>query len=274
MVMAAVALAVVASLGLGLGVLVPPDAGAQVPTTTSTTRDSGEHPTFDRSPAEGPPGTVIKVWGAGCIYYGKPWEVASVSLASASKEPGHEYHQRSPEFPVADDGSWAGDIMIPASAPSGDYTLRATCWASDMGLDAGRLPFTAVEVVPPTSAEPSSTTTPSPGSPSATSRPRALAAATTPLVTTSTTVAEAVATTLSPPASSGRWRAATSLGSGGGGAGRAATLWVWVLAVPSTAALVMAVTRLARSPRRRRAGRRPVAAAAEAAPIFGMHNSR
>ncbi|MEA3076287.1 MAG: hypothetical protein QOF60_1195 [Actinomycetota bacterium] len=269
---AAIAVVALAGTVLGAGAGV---ARAQVPTTTSTTRDSGEHPTFDRSPAEGPAGTVIQVWGAGCIYYGTPWEYARVSVASVSNEPGHEYHRLSGKFPIKDDGSWQGEVPVPAGAPSGAYKLGADCYASDMVLPAGDMPFRVSEVAPPTSAEPSTTTTTAaPESPSTTSRPRALAAATTPLVTTSTTVAEAVATTLSPRASRARWRAATSLESGGGGAGPAATLWVWVLAVPSTAALVMAVVRLGRSGRRRGAGRRPVRPSTEAASTFALRKSR
>jgi hypothetical protein len=151
----------------------------------------GEHPTFDRSPARGPGGTVIKLWGTGCIYRGTPWEKAQVYMSSVSKEPGSHYYTSSDEFPVKDDGSWEGQFVVPQEAALGDYVLNAGCYASDMRLEAGRLPFTVAAPTSPTSSTTTTTTT------TTTTAPRPRRATTT--TTTTTTTAPPTTSTVPAP---------------------------------------------------------------------------
>jgi hypothetical protein len=170
--------------------------------------DSGEHPTFDRSPGEGPPGTVVKVWGGGCIYYGKPWEYASVYISSAAKKENgtSQYFEISGRFPVKNDGSWEGTFTVSTGAPLGDHTLSASCSASDMTLQAGKLPFVVTEVAPPASEPPAPTTTvepepepePAPVSARPRPRPRPVAEAPTSTSTTATTPSPTTASPASP----------------------------------------------------------------------------
>jgi hypothetical protein len=90
---------------------------------------SAEQIDFTRSPAQGPPGTVIAMQGSGCQEEpGRPYDSVLVTLRSG--QPGQP--EASEQFPVAGDGTWSGQIVVPRRALAGPWHLRASCMASDM----------------------------------------------------------------------------------------------------------------------------------------------
>jgi hypothetical protein len=113
--------------------------------------------TFERSPAEGPRGTVIRVSGTGCALDGQPFQYAYVRLARRSGEDGGPPYDTNQKYPIGADGSWAGDFVVPQEAPPGNYSMTADCVADDMVLPAGESTFfvNSDPPIPP----PSTTTT-------------------------------------------------------------------------------------------------------------------
>jgi hypothetical protein len=83
-------------------------------------------PTISRSPTRGGPGTVIKVSGTGCA---SPDRV-SVRLYAKVDSTGRP-SDTSQTFQPRPDGTWSGQITVPADAPAGDYGLDATCFYQD-----------------------------------------------------------------------------------------------------------------------------------------------
>ena len=114
--------------------------------------------TFERSPAEGPRGTVIKVSGTGCIENGKPYEYAYLFFSYA--EPGGQPYDTSQQYPIRPDGTWAGDFVVPQDAPTGHYGMRASCVADDQFFLAGESTFfvNSNPPIPPPSTATTSTT--------------------------------------------------------------------------------------------------------------------
>ncbi len=112
----------------------PPPVPATVPEdapTTTTAAPSGAEagagaeagPGFTSTPAEGATGTRIQVAGAGCLLPGtdQPGDGVVVTLV-----------QRGAVFadttvPVAGDGRWAGELVVLAGVPRGDYRVKAVC---------------------------------------------------------------------------------------------------------------------------------------------------
>ena len=110
--------------------------------------------TFTRTPAVGPPGTVIHVSGTGCSYQGQPYQYAHAGLVRRG------YSGPYLQYPIKADGSWSGDYVVPSGTPFGDYTLAADCQAADMVFVVPSQPFT-VGYAP----SPMSTATPRPTRP-------------------------------------------------------------------------------------------------------------
>ena len=136
--------------------------------------------TFERSPAEGPRGTVIKVSGTGCIENGKPYERASLYFSRRAAEGGISF-ARFQDYPIREDGTWAGDYVVPQEAPPGNYLMQASCVADDQYFLAGESTFVVNSdpPIPPPSTTTTSTTT--------TSTTSATTTSTSTLKTTSTT---------------------------------------------------------------------------------------
>ena len=109
--------------------------------------------TFVRTPSHGKPGTVIHSEGTGCEYEGKPYDFAAVYL----HQPGQDTLAQE-RYDIADDGSFSGDLTVPADARAGKYLLSAECYASDMAFVVADTYFT-VDGPPSPSPTP---TTPSP----------------------------------------------------------------------------------------------------------------
>jgi hypothetical protein len=106
--------------------------------------------TFNRTPAEGKPGTVVKVWGEHCELGGKPMEISRVGLYLVAGQPGSPYTVDR-TYPVRSDSSWSGEFLIPQTAPSGNYRFSQNCQASDMVTQGGpELDFKVLEGAPPT----------------------------------------------------------------------------------------------------------------------------
>lgn len=126
---------------------------------------SGE-PTFERSPAEGYPGTVVNVSGEGCIEGGKPYEEASVLLGNGTFDGPHTRYR------IQSDGTWGGEYVVPQEAPPGEYRLSASCSADDMVFPLPGQDYRVLDRTPPTSVPTTSSTTSTPTtSPSTTSAP-------------------------------------------------------------------------------------------------------
>ena len=92
--------------------------------------------TFTRTPAVGPPGTVIHVSGTGCSYQGKPYDNAYVTLI------GSTFNGPDDQYPIKADGTWLGDYTVPMNASFGDYKLTSNCQAADMVFVGPSQPFT------------------------------------------------------------------------------------------------------------------------------------
>lgn len=131
------ALAILALLGLGSAAVV----GAQ---------DGG--PTFVYSPTSGAPGTRIQLSGTCPFGAGGRGDAAFVRLArvvSAGETP----FDTSVTMPVREDGTFSGELVVPADAPPDEYELRMNCIAGDQTFGDQERPF---QVLPGTG---SSTTT-------------------------------------------------------------------------------------------------------------------
>ena len=107
--------------------------------------------TFSRTPAEGPPGTIIHVSGTGCIYQGKPYDNAYVDLFN------HSFSGPDVAYSIGSDGSWGGTFTVPLNTPFDTYTLSAYCQAADMQFTSGQLTFVVGYPPPP---KPTATATP------------------------------------------------------------------------------------------------------------------
>ena len=141
--------------------------------------------TFERSPAEGPRGTVIKVSGTGCIEGGKPYQQAHIHFYRRAGQEGGGFDTFQ-DYPIRSDGTWSGDLVVPQEAPPGNYGIGVTCEADDMSFPVGEADF-VVNSDPPI-PPPSTTTTTTSTSTSTT--------------TTTTTTAQGLksTTTSTPPA--------------------------------------------------------------------------
>lgn len=117
--------------------------------------------TFTRSPDHGAPGSVIEVSGTGCKLDGRAMEYAAVD-ADRDTEP---YANFGEDYPISPDGSWSGQLFVPADVPPGAYVMSMACVASDMLLDGGTHSFTvdgvaATTTIVPTTAPPTTTKPP------------------------------------------------------------------------------------------------------------------
>lgn len=153
-----------------------------------------ENGTFDRSPAEGFPGTVIQVSGTGCIENGTPYETASVWLYNS------RFDAPLRHYPVRSNGTWGGEFAVPVESPPGDYQLEASCRADDMVFPIGYQSFRVLDPWPPTSAPP--TTSAAPTTSVATTPPltsRATSAVVGPSGATSSSSTPSTTAPVSPP---------------------------------------------------------------------------
>ena len=123
---------------------------------------------FYRSPAEGPPGTLIAVSGKGCIDGVTPYESATVTMTRK----GGQRPESSDVYPVQRDGTWGGELIVSYDAPLGAYTLSASCKNNVRTIQLGTAGFEVTAPPPDVAPTPSSTSKPhSTGSPSASASP-------------------------------------------------------------------------------------------------------
>jgi FG-GAP-like repeat len=93
------------ALVLGVTLLTPVGAGA-------------EGPAFRAGPGRGPTGTVITTSGDGCA---PPAVAVVVRLVAGHEVPTFD------SFLVDGDGTWSGDLVVPAGTPARTYRLEAHC---------------------------------------------------------------------------------------------------------------------------------------------------
>jgi hypothetical protein len=100
--------------------------------TTTTTGPEGEPQTgvFDRQPASGPSGTVIAVQSVTpCV----PPDGATAPEVEVVLFNEHDLQQGAltidQVFQVGADGSWSGNVIVPAGTELGDYFIDAACFA-------------------------------------------------------------------------------------------------------------------------------------------------
>jgi hypothetical protein len=99
---------------------------------TTTTGPEGEPQTgvFDRQPASGPVGTVIAVQSVTpCV----PPDDAAAPEVEVVLFNEHDLQQGAltidEVFQVGADGSWSGNVIVPAGTELGDYFIDAACFA-------------------------------------------------------------------------------------------------------------------------------------------------
>jgi hypothetical protein len=99
---------------------------------TTTTGPEGEPQTgvFDRQPASGPVGTVIAVQSVTpCV----PPDDAAAPEVEVVLFNEHDLQQGAltidEVFQVGADGSWSGNVVVPAGTELGDYFIDAACFA-------------------------------------------------------------------------------------------------------------------------------------------------
>lgn len=114
--------------------------------------------TFERSPASGPPGTVIAVSGTGCLLGGEPADFAFVLAFNllGSPNPPFDFSAR---LPVEADGSFSGELTVPLDALPEEYRLGGHCALQDQAFGSFDAPFTVTGTGPTTSTSSTSTST-------------------------------------------------------------------------------------------------------------------
>ena len=94
------------------------------PTTTTPAPQTG---VFDRRPSSGPVGTVIAVKSiTPCV----PPEGASSPEVDVVLFNGRGNGIAVKTFPIGADGTWSGNLTVPANTAAGAYTLGSFCFAS------------------------------------------------------------------------------------------------------------------------------------------------
>ncbi len=105
------------------------------------------------TPVEGAgPGRVVEVAGEGCHFGGSPAEVASVKLfLSAILNPGvTSGFIIYTDLTVNADGTFEGEVPVPADAPPGLYPLSVACIYGDFFVGSPDVEYQVVDVPPPT----------------------------------------------------------------------------------------------------------------------------
>jgi hypothetical protein len=119
-------------LGVASALVVPQVAGSQVgdepPVENASTPADGE---LLATPAEGPTGTRISVSGAGCQLPDTTLPGDAVVVTLAPPEGAAVF---TAQVPVADDGSWQGEVAAPAGTPPGELLVSARCTAPEQDL--------------------------------------------------------------------------------------------------------------------------------------------
>ncbi|MBI2710294.1 MAG: hypothetical protein HYX34_11455 [Actinobacteria bacterium] len=144
-------LILIAAVVAALVVAAPPIAAMVRPQVSDTTS------TLNISPDSGPPGTAISVSGT-CVFRGVPSERAFVRGYKAGGNPPFDFYQY---FPVASDGAYAGDLVVPSDAPAGAYGIELGCSRADTLFGDAQQPFTVTPGIgPSTTTTTTATTTP------------------------------------------------------------------------------------------------------------------
>ncbi|MBI2710295.1 MAG: hypothetical protein HYX34_11460 [Actinobacteria bacterium] len=158
-------LILIAAVVAALVVAAPPVAAVVRPQVSDTTS------TLNISPDSGPPGTAISVSGS-CVFRGVPSERAYIR--------GHHVTVRFDFYqyiPVASDGTYSGELMVPVDAPTGAYHISLSCLRADTVFGDAQQPFTVTPGIGPSTTTTTTATTTAPtttttaGPPSTTTTP-------------------------------------------------------------------------------------------------------
>lgn len=118
---------------------------------------SDPEPTLSVAPLRFKAGRVLFVSGTNCVLGGRPMDESFVQLSRNVVISGGEPFGANARYPVSADGSWSGLLGVPASTPSGAYTVGQLCLASDQARPSpGR-----IDVV--VTSDPPATVTAGPG---------------------------------------------------------------------------------------------------------------
>ncbi|MGH9154699.1 MAG: hypothetical protein ACRD1K_02330, partial [Acidimicrobiales bacterium] len=101
-------------------------------------------------PAAVRPGEPVRLSGAGCLLDGRATDSALVALSRLVDDTGGPF-DASARYPVRADGTWAGVLTVPSTAPAGRYVVTTSCSVADQVLPGGQ---SALEVAAPSAAVP------------------------------------------------------------------------------------------------------------------------
>lgn len=140
--------AVAATTGLVVSALL---AGVPVGAQTATLP-------LNVSPTSGPVGTVVDIWGSGCLGPQGPGAVLVFALFQGEELPPVD---ADPDNPVIADaqGNWSFPVeILPEAAEAGTFDIAARCTVNDGSgtviAEYSRVPFTVTDGTPPPAPAP------------------------------------------------------------------------------------------------------------------------